>query len=360
MSGHAGLLRTLIDAAPDALVVIDETGRIERFSRAAERQFGWTEAELRGSNVSRLMPEPHRDRHDAYLRRYLATGERRVIGIGRVAMGLRRDGSTFPMELSVVEARVGRRRVFAGFIRDLAVTETHQGRVQELQSRLAEQARVQAMGQLGAVLAHEVNQPLTAIGSYLAAAGRLLEQPVRAHAALAAARAETQRAGEIIRQLRARVNAATPVLRSEPAAALIEAAAALALLGAGAAGVRPEVVLAPDLPAVLADPLAIQQVLLALIRNAIEAMAPAGDRNLRIGAEVVAGMLRIDVADHGAGVPAAVRAQLFQPFATTRAGAIGIGLATCRNIVEAHGGRIWMEDNVPRGTVFRFTLKLAA
>ena len=166
---RATLLRSILDTVPDAMVVIDRTGRIEQFSRAAERQFGWTEAELLGRNVSLLMPSPYREQHDSYLRRYLETGERRIIGIGRVVVGLRKDGSTFPMELAVGEARVGARRVFTGFIRDLTEAQASRARMQELQQRLAQVTRLSAMGQMAAALAHELNQPLTAIAGYLGA-----------------------------------------------------------------------------------------------------------------------------------------------------------------------------------------------
>jgi two-component system, LuxR family, sensor kinase FixL len=360
---RAGLLRALLDTVPDAMVVIDEAGRIERFSRAAERQFGWTEAELLGHNVSLLMPSPYREQHDAYLRRYLETGERRIIGIGRVVVGLRKDGSTFPLELAVGEARIGRRRVFTGFIRDLTETQQSRARMQELQQQLAQVARLQATGQMMAALAHELNQPLTAIAGYLGAAGQLLAAPVpdpgRAGEAVAAARAQTQRAGEIIRRLRGFVGGATVTPRPEPPAALIEEACALALLGAREAGVHVRLALPPDLPRILADRMQVRQVLLNLIRNAIDAMEKESTRELDLSAAPNGDMLRIDVADSGGGVPAEIAPQLFQPFVTTKPEGLGIGLAVCRGIVEAHGGRLWATGRPQGGTVFSFTLPVA-
>ncbi|MDE2580931.1 MAG: PAS domain S-box protein [Rhodospirillales bacterium] len=361
---RATLLRSILDTIPDAMVVIDQAGRIEQFSRAAERQFGWTEAELLGRNVSMLMPSPYREQHDGYLRRYQETGERRIIGIGRVVVGLRKDGSTFPMELAVGEARVGKRSVFTGFIRDLTETQQSRARMQELQQRLAQVTRLRAMGQMAAALAHELNQPLTAIASYLAAADRMLGGPVhkpeRAREALALARAQTQRAGEIIRRLRRFVAGGESVLSPQSLTPLVEEACALALVGARDAGVHAHLALPPDLPQVLADPAQLQQVLLNLIRNGVEAMADSPPRELVVSAVRQEGMLRIDVSDSGPGVPAGVVAQLFQPFVTSKPEGMGIGLAICRGIIESHGGRLWMAERPEGGgTVFSFTLKVA-
>jgi two-component system sensor kinase FixL len=361
---RASLLRSILDTVPDAMVVIDVAGRIEQFSRAAERQFGWTEAELLGRNVSVLMPSPYREQHDGYLARYQATGERRIIGIGRVVVGLRKDGSTFPMELAVGEAKVGRRTVFTGFIRDLTETQASRARMQELQQRLEQATRLRAMGQMAAALAHELNQPLTAVASYLAAADRLLAgtpaQPDRAHAAVAHARAQTQRAGEIIRALRRFVAGGEVAPQPEKLAPLVEEACALALVGGRAAAVRVHLELPPDLPAVQADRVQVQQVLLNLIRNAIEAMADGTRRELVLSAARQDGLVRIDVADSGAGLSAEVAAQLFQPFVTTKPDGMGIGLSICRSIVEAHGGRLSVRPNPDGGTVFSFTLPEAA
>jgi len=361
---RASLLHAILDTVPDAMVVIDAAGRITQFSRAAERQFGWTEAELLGCNVSLLMPEPYRAQHDGYLHRYQATGERRIIGIGRVVVGQRKDGSTFPMELAVGEAKPGARTLYTGFIRDLTATQESRARMQELQQRLEQVTRLRGMGQLAAALAHELNQPLTAIASYLAAAERLLggevSVPARARTALAQAHAQTQRAAEIIRRLRGFVADGAVGLRPEPLLPLIEESCALALLGGAGAAVRVRFDLPPDLPPVLADRTQVQQVLLNLIRNGIEAMEDSPRRELLLAAVRQDGMVRFDVADSGAGMPAEVAAQLFQPFVTSKRDGMGVGLSICRGIVQAHGGRLWMSPNPDGGTVFSFTLPEAA
>ncbi|MGE5721090.1 MAG: PAS domain S-box protein, partial [Sphingomonadales bacterium] len=165
------LLRSILETVPDAMIVIDEQGLIVSFSAAAQATFGYTAEEVVGTNVSRLMPSPDRDRHDGYLERYLQTGERRIIGIGRIVTGLRKDGRAFPMELSVGEAMTDGQRLFTGFVRDLTDKQRTESRVQELQSELIHVSRLTAMGTMAATLAHELNQPLTAIANYAEAMG---------------------------------------------------------------------------------------------------------------------------------------------------------------------------------------------
>ena len=204
---ESALLRSILETVPDAMVLIDQNGIIQSFSTAAERLFGYRSDEACGRNVSMLMPEPYRSQHDAYLGRYLSTGERRIIGKGRVVVGLRADGGTFPMELSVGEVRDGDTHLFTGFIRDLTERQETQARMQELQNDLMHASRVRSMGQMAAALSHELNQPLTATSNYLNAATRMLEGDApdlaRVRRALSQAGQQTLRSGEIIRRLRA-------------------------------------------------------------------------------------------------------------------------------------------------------------
>ena len=360
-------LRSILETVPDAMVVIDETGTIERFSRAAERLFGYAAAEVFGRNVSMLMPSPYREQHDAFLARYRATGERRIIGIGRIVVGRRRDGSTFPMELAVGEAVAGGRRVFTGFIRDLTEAQQSRARMQELQLGMAQLARLATMAHLGAALAHELNQPLTATANYIRAAERLLAERlladrapnlVRAGEALAHAAEQTTRAAQIIHRLRAFAPGAEPVLRAEPVAGMIEEAIALALAGGEGEGVRVSLSFPPDLPPVLADRGQVQQMLVHLIRNAVEAMEISTRRALAVAASVEpgGGSLRISVADSGPGVPDHVAEKLFQPFVTGKPGGIGLGLSICRAVAEAHGGTLAMTPGLEGGATFILTL----
>lgn len=363
-------LRSILDTVPDAIVAIDERGLIHAFSAAAERLFGYTVGEALGANVAMLMPDPYRNAHDSYLQRYLETGERRIIGIGRVVVGLRKDGSTFPMELAVGEVAHGARRLFTGFVRDLTERQQTEARLQELQSEFLHVSRLRSMDQMAAALAHELNQPLTATANYLKAARMLLDAPAanlsadeardRASKALDLATRQTMRAGQIIRRLRDFVSRGRIERRAENMGRLIEEASALALVGAREHGVRARFDIAAGLPMVLVERVQIQQVLLNLMRNALEAMEGGPIRELTIHAGPDGAMVRVLVCDTGSGIPAEVAAQLFQPFVTTKAEGMGIGLSICRTIIEAHGGRMWMEPNAGGGCVFGFTVPVIA
>ena len=357
---NAARLKSILDAVPDAMIVIDERGIIESFSPSAEAMFGFSAAEAIGRNVAMLMPAPYRDQHDSYLERYRTTGERHIIGIGRVVTGQRKDGTTFPMELSVGEAIAGDTRRFTGFVRDLTERERTERRIDQLQAELMHVARLGELGQMGAALAHELNQPLAAIVNYLLAARRLLqsvpEAPPRIGEAMEKAAAQAERAGQVIRRLREFVARGETDRREENVNGLIEEAAALALVGAKSAGVTTRLVLRPDLPPVMVDKVQIQQVLLNLIRNALEAMDASERRTLTVEATAVDGLVTVTVVDTGPGLSAEVAQNLFQPFVTTKARGMGVGLSICRSIIEAHGGRIWASPRAGGGTTFAFTM----
>ena len=354
-------LRSILETVPEAIVVIDEQGVIHEFSPAAVRLFGYQPSEVQGRNVSMLMPSPYRERHDGYIRNYLTTGVRKIIGIGRVVVGMRKDGSTFPMELSVGEARLGGRRIFAGFVRDLTERQQTEKRLQDLQSELLHVSRLSAMGQMASALAHELNQPLTAILNYVRAARRFMEGD-RASADKAVeimdkAVAQTARAGQIIRRLRDFVEKGQSHQARDNLNKTIEEASALALVGAKESSVKVSLDLSPSLPEVLIDRIQIQQVVLNLIRNSIEAMAATERRELSIRTHPADGMAEVEIADTGPGLPDQVVAQLFQPFVTTKPQGMGLGLSISRSIIDAHGGRIWAEPNPGGGVIFRFTVR---
>jgi two-component system sensor kinase FixL len=357
-------LASILDTVPDAMVVIDERGIIQTFSSAAERQFGWRPEEVVGRNVSCLMPSPYREEHDSYLQRYLGTGERRIIGIGRVVVGERKDGTTFPMELSVGEARSGDVRFFTGFVRDLTERQTTERRLQELQSELVHVSRLTAMGEMASALAHELNQPLSAVANYLNGSSRLLAAAdvprEKLTEALGKASEQALRAGQIIRRLRDFVARGETEKRLESLPKLVQEASALALVGAKEHGVRVQFRYARGVDLVLADKVQIQQVILNLIRNAIDAMGASPRKDLMIDVrETPDDFAEVVVSDSGPGVSEEVAGQLFQPFVTTKATGMGVGLSISRTIVEAHGGRIWVERAPSGGAAFHFTLRRA-
>lgn len=363
-------LRSILQTVPDALIIIDERGRIESLSSTAERLFGYTMDEVAGRNVRIFMPSPHREQHDGFLQRYLEIGERHIIGIGRIVVGQRKDGSTFPMHLTVGEMRSGNRHFFTGFIRDLTDQQLTENRLQELQSEVTHMSRFTALGEMASTLAHEINQPLTAINNYLRGCFRLLDriegEPAGEQAkvlrdAIGKAADQALRAGNIIRRLREFVARGDSERRIESLPKLVEDASTLALIGAREHGIVIAFRLDPAADQVLADRIQIQQVLVNLIRNAWDALIEAsGRRQIEIGSRLRDdGMVQVSVADSGAGLAPEVAANLFQPFVTTKRKGMGLGLSICRTIVEAHGGRIWVDRPAAGGTIFCFTLRLA-
>lgn len=358
-------LRSILETIPDAMIVIDGFGKIQLFSNAAERLFGYSEREAVGQNVSMLMPEPDRTRHDSYIARYRTTGERHIIGIGRIVTGKRRDGTTFPMHLSIGEMQSGGEPYFTGFVRDLTEHQQTQARLQELQSELVHVSRLSAMGEMASALAHELNQPLAAISNYMKGSRRLLAgsrdpNATKVENAMDRAAEQALRAGQIIRRLRDFVSRGESEKRVERLSKLIEEAGALGLAGAREQNVQLRFNLDPKADLVLADRVQIQQVLVNLFRNALEAMAQSPRRELVVtNTKVANDMIEVEVSDTGSGFQDDVIPNLFQTFFTTKETGMGVGLSISRSIIEAHGGRMWAESNASGGATFRFTLPAA-
>ena len=358
-------LRSILDTVPDAMIVIDTAGLIQSFSSAAERMFGIAGSEAIGRNVRMLMPDPDRARHDGYLQRYESTGERHIIGIGRIVTGCRHDGTTFPMHLSIGEMQSGGERFFTGFVRDLTEQQQTEKRLQELQSELIHISRLSAMGEMASALAHELNQPLAAISNYMNGSRRLLGEDPRANRdkienALHKAAEQAVRAGQIIRRLRDFVSRDESEKRIESLAKLVDEAAALGLSGSREQGVALRFSLDPRFDRVMVDRVQIQQVLVNLFRNGLEAMHSAPQKELAVANSAAPDdMIEIVVSDTGSGFGGDTLSKLFQTFFTTKPTGMGVGLSISRSIVEAHGGRLWAEANASGGATFRFTLPAA-
>jgi two-component system sensor kinase FixL len=359
------LFRTLIATAVDGIIVIDERATIQIYSAACERLFGYTEAEVVGKNVNVLMPSPYRDEHDGYVHNYQTTGVKRIIGIGREVMGQRKDGSTFPMYLSVGEGRLESEIVYVGVIHDLTPRNVTTRRMQDLQNELLHVSRLSAMGQMTAAIAHELNQPLTAVLNYINAArrtaGSLLDpQGLRIVELIDKAANQTSRAGQIIRQLRDFVEKRESARNALSLNTVVEEAIALAAIGSADANVKTILELAPGLPPVLIDKIQVQQVIINLVRNSVEAMQHVVRRELKIKTEENSeGGVEVIISDTGPGLPPQIASKLFHPFVTTKEKGMGIGLSICSSIVEAHGGRIWTSQAEGGGTTFHFSLPAA-
>jgi two-component system sensor kinase FixL len=359
------LFQTLIATAVDGIMVIDERGIVQVYNLACERLFQYGADEVVGQNVKILMPLPYRDEHDSYLDHYRSTGEARIIGIGREVQGRRKDGSVFPIYLSVGAGALNGRKIFVGIVHDITERKFAETRLRLLQDELNHVARLTEMSQFSAALAHELNQPLAAILNYMNAAKRLLAAPdgsgqAKALEAVAKAGDQAQRAGQIIRRLRDFVEKRDSKRTVESINAITEDAIALGLVGTKVSGIKVRTEFAPNSPPILVDRVQIQQVMVNLLRNASEAMASSPKRELTIttaGSEDSG--VEVAVADTGPGIPEEVASRLFKPFVTTKPSGMGIGLAISHSIIEAHGGRLRMTPNRGGGTVFHFQLPAA-
>jgi two-component system, LuxR family, sensor kinase FixL len=359
----AARLRTLTETAVDGVILIDARGAVLMFNPACEKLFGYSADAVIGENVKMLMPQPYRHEHDRYITNYRDTRDPKIIGIGREVIGLRKDGSTFPMDLSVGEARQDGESIFVGIIRDLTSRKRTEAELEEARAELVRVARVTALGELTAAIAHEVNQPLTGLVSSGNACLRWLAGDVPN---LKAARESVERmisagsrAGEVIRRIRALIGKAPPLRdRLNINDAITEVIALIrGEIQRNRISLRTN--LSTDVPLVLGDRIQLQQVILNLILNAMEAMSDVipQPRELSVSSakDGPNGAL-VSVRDSGTGLDGTVLDRLFEAFYTTKAHGMGIGLAVSRTIIQAHGGRLWAAPNVPQGAIFQFTL----
>jgi two-component system sensor kinase FixL len=355
-------LQSILDTVLDAMVVIDVNGRMLSFNASAVRQFGYSPDEVSGRNVSMLMPSPYREQHDGYLHRYLATGEKRIIGVDRVVVGRRKDGSTFPMKLAVGEMRRGDQIYFTGFIRDLTEREQSAAMLDQARGELARLARLNELGEMASTLAHELNQPLSAIANYVQGSRRMLDRldadvPPALRGALDETAKQALRAGDIIRHLREFVTRGDTDKEPEDIKNLIEEAGALALVGSRERGIKSVFDFSDEPGMVMADRVQIQQVLINLMRNAMEAMRDSESKELTVRTRPTeGGRMQVEVEDTGPGISEEIAPQLFQPFVTSKAHGMGIGLSISRRIIESHGGELTVIRNAFGGATFAFSL----
>jgi two-component system sensor kinase FixL len=341
--------RAIIESAVDAIVVIDARGRIEEFNPAAERMFGYSEAEVLGQNVNMLMPEPYHHEHDGYMEHYLKTGRQKIIGIGREVTALRRNGDTFPVRLAVGEMRVGAERHFTGIIHDL----TDRVRLEE---RLRDQASLVRLGEMAAVIAHEVKNPLTAVRGAIQVIGSRLPPDSREAPVVKEIVARLDGLNTLIQDLLMFARPPHPRLTSVDVTMLMRLVAELLAKDPAFGTVRVEI--AGSAPAVSADPELLKIVFQNLLINAAHAMQGQGTVRAVIALEDVSAVVRL--TDAGPGIPAEMLGRLFQPFQTTKARGTGLGLATARRLVEAHSGTIDIESRPGGGTAVIIRLPVAS
>jgi len=363
MSTQETYFATLMSAAVDAIIVIDEYGRIEIFNKAAQEIFGYAESEVLGENVSKLMPEPDRSAHDQYINNYHTSRNPKIIGIGREVVGLHKNGKEFPAHLSVGEVAGAENPRFIGIIRDMSENHRLEQEVREMQSELAHATRLSELGEMSAGIAHEINQPLTAISTYANACHRMLsnEQGDVSEVlnTLHLITDQAQRAGEVVRRLREFTKKRVGQRQLLEVNRIVNSTLRLVEADIRARNFQIRKSLAPNLPKVFADNVQIQQVILNLIRNAMDAMerAPSGENILTI--ESSPGdddYVRVSVSDQGTGLSDEIAESIFDSFFTTRDSGTGLGLSISRSIITAHGGVIDYSPSQEGGTTFYFTL----
>ena len=354
-------LASVFDTAADGMVIINDRGQVLAFNKACERLFGYEASDLLGRNVSRIMPKNHAEAHDHYVQNYLETGEKKIIGIGREVQARHKDGTVFPIELSVGEAATPCGRQFIGILRDLRSRRQMEDRLAKTQAQLLHMTRISALDEMGAAIAHELNQPLTAVLLYLQSVSRktrtdgsldplvrdVIEKAVR----------EAERAGEIIQRMRQLVEKKAPERQTVKVEDLVGTCLEMAELGVGNTEAFLEAEIEPDLPLLKADPVQIRQILINLLRNAREAVADRQDRKVVLSVCRNADWLEFRVTDNGPGVPRELVEGLFRAFTGAKHKGVGLGLAISRSIAQNHGGDLKLEDG-PQGSGACFVLTL--
>ncbi|ODS24244.1 hypothetical protein AB835_04865 [Candidatus Endobugula sertula] len=366
--------QVVLDNAVEAIIRICPQGKVLTFNKSAETMFGYTTKEVLGKSINLLMPTPDREQHDQYIKHYLKTGDKKIIGIDREVLGLRKDGTIFPMELSVSETKIENEHSFTGIIRDISERKDAEEKLrlrdqelQEIRHRIAHMDRLNVMGEMATGIAHELNQPLTAIATYAQASNRLLNNTLKntndlSHA-LMQINEQAQRAGKIIRRLRSIITRQQQVYQRTNINILILETIELTHMDSKIKDITIETQFFTPMPDVELDTIQIQQVLLNLIRNAADAMkhhheTQTKNKKIIIRTVVESHVLRVEVIDNGPGIPSAEKSEIFNPFFTTKNDGMGMGLAICRSILTAHGGELDVNINNKEGTEFYFTLPI--
>lgn len=355
-------LDAILNTIVDGVIVIDGDGIIKKYNPACRDIFGYENDEVVGENIKCLMPAPYRGEHDDYISNYAASGDAKIIGIGREVKGARKDGTVFPMYLSVGELPRERKRAFIGIIRDLSKNMQQRQAYEKLQQSHFHLSRVSAMDQMGAAIAHELNQPLSAIMNYLEAGATILDRgdetlygrlsEIMKHSA-----GQAERAAKILSRLRRFIETGDVEKNMHSVESLIQTS--LDLIQPTYKNSNIEFNLSPlsDLPQLLVSEVQIQQVLINLMRNACEAVEHSEVKRVTLNAKLDGGKtVKIGVCDTGMGMSDAQYEKLYEPFSTDKAGGLGVGLSISQSIVKNHEGDLWAQRNSPQGTCFYFTL----
>jgi two-component system sensor kinase FixL len=339
--------QAVVDSAVDGIIVIDTRGCIESFNRAAEHLFGYSEDEVLGRNVNILMPSPYREEHDSYLARYMATGQAKIIGFGREVQGLRKDGTVFPVHLAVGEMIVGGEHKFTGILHDLT-------RRVQAEERLREQATLARLGEMAAVLAHEVKNPLAGIRGAVQVVGSRLPQDNPSVPVLKEIVSRIDALDAMMKDLLLFARTPTPHLQATSVTDVLNTTAALLTQDAGLQSL--EIEISGSSPLVSADAEMLKIVFQNLLLNAAHAMQGMG--TLRVDVSTAGAACHIAFVDAGPGIPQDVREKIFTPFFTTKSRGSGLGLPTVKRLVDAHHGTVTIDCPASGGTTVLVTLPL--
>jgi two-component system sensor kinase FixL len=337
--------RSIVESAVDGIVVIDARGRIEAFNPAAERLFGYSEADVLGQNVKMLMPQPYRDRHDGYIARYLDTGEQKIIGIGREVVGERRDGSTFPLHLSVGEITIGGAKKFTGILHDLSARLA-------MEQQLREQTTLARLGEMAAVIAHEVKNPLAGVRGAIQVIGGRMAVASRDAAMLKEIVARIDALNGLLEDLLLFARPPSPRPAPVDLVPLVSTTADLLIKDPALRDLR--ITVEGSAPPISVDPELLRIVLQNLLVNSAYAMQGRG--TITVGITMVDATCQIAIADAGPGIEPEVREKIFDAFFTTKARGTGLGLPTAKRLIEAHNGRIQVDCPPAGGTVVTIQL----
>lgn len=355
-------LNAILDTAVDGIITIDDRGIIESVNPATERIFGYSADELLGQSVNLLMPAPDRQQHDGYISTYLDTRKAKIIGIGREVEGQRKDGSRFPVELGVSEINIAGRRLFTGMLRDISDRRIAEEDARRRREELSHSARLSTIGELTSGIAHEINQPLTAIVNFAEACLRMVRAGTadtqKLENALEQISVQGQRAGHITRQLRRLARRGERGHVDVDINRLVDDMLGLVKNELKTNDIRLNLMLDESLPQVECNRIQVEQVVLNLVRNAMDVLEE-GDRDtrdliIRTRRDGPGGIV-LEVEDSGGGFGEAGAERIFETFFTTKSEGVGMGLSISRTIIEDHGGRLWASEG-PEGAVFHLTL----
>lgn len=343
---RAERLSAIINTTVDGIIVIGRRGLIESFNPGAQRMFGYSNDEVLGRNVSMLMPSPYRQEHDGYLARYEQTGRAQVIGSGRQVTGLRKDGSTFPLHLSVGESNVNGERRFTGILHDLTARVA-------LESQLHEQSALVRLGEMAALIAHEVKNPLAGIRGALQVIGRRLPAD---NADAPVVKEIIDRVDSLDAMMQDLLLFAPPQPKRVPTDIVPLVRMTADLLKRDHVADNVDIEIGGSAPPVPADASMLTMVIQNLLLNGIHAVNGRG--HIHVGVATDDGWCRIAVADDGPGIPSNIRDKIFTPFFTTKKKGTGLGLPTSKRFVEAHNGHLSVECPPTGGTTVTIELPL--